>query len=142
MLHSLRICSIVCTRLPQGHLLVFASPQRCRFFCVLPTLDLALLRVTQSFLGRFVPLGRSSLGSVFSGGCVPFLPSIDSVAGSFIRVKALICHETAARSKSASWLDMAIECVSWVGFLFEFLCLCLDCSSDVRGGQFQQACTL
>ena len=66
------------------------------------------------------------LDRVISGGCVPLLPHIDSVAGSIIRVKALIFHEAAARSESASWLDITIECV--------FLCQRIDCLSDVRGG--------
>ena len=82
-------------------------------------------------------LGQILLGfldSVISGGCVPLLPSTDSVVCSFIRVKALVRHEAASRSQSTSGLDMAVECVTWVCFLFEFLSLYLACSSDVRGG--------
>ena len=58
-LHSCRRCCIVWFGLPHGHSL----PHLWRLLAVLPTLALALFSVTQSFLGRSVPLGSSSLGA-------------------------------------------------------------------------------
>ena len=61
-LHSCRISCIVWFGLPHGHSLVGANPHLWRLLAVLPTLALALFSVTQSFLGRSVPQGSSSLG--------------------------------------------------------------------------------
>ena len=60
--HSERMWCIVCLGWPQGHSLLGASPYLCMLLVVFPTLALALLSVTQLFLGRYVPVGSCSLG--------------------------------------------------------------------------------
>ena len=60
--HSCIMWSIVCDGFPHWHSLVEVSPHLRRLLPVLPTLDLARLRVTHSFLGRSAPHGRFSTG--------------------------------------------------------------------------------
>ena len=60
--HSERMWSTVCFGFPHGHSLLGLNFHLCRVLAVLPTLALALLSDTQCFLGRFVPVGRCSLG--------------------------------------------------------------------------------
>ena len=136
MLHYRRMCSIVCTRLPHGHLPYLASPQQCMVFCVLPTLDLALLRVTQSFLGRLVPLGSSSCGSWTALFCGVLSHCFHSFSLKFAASSELILsfvYEAAAGFESAPRWYVAIESVSGVSFLFELLSLSLGCAPNMCG---------
>ena len=137
MLHSRRMCSIVCIRLPHGHLLDVASPQRCRFLLVLPTLALALFSVTQSFLGRLVPLGRFSSGSwtaSFPGLLSDSFQVLSLWFSASSGFRLWLVMKLLRDLSLLSWGDVSMKGVSYVSFLFEFLYFCLGRATNVWRG--------
>ena len=131
------ICSMVCSDAPQVHSLLSEIFHLCRFFAVLPTLALALLSVTHSFLGRSEPLGRFLLGC--------WTASLFVVLSHSLHLSSLRCEAAVGSRLSASmkllrdlslflgWTCPKRVCLGSVSCLCSFV-IFLVSQSVVNGG--------